>query len=194
MELFLIRHGTTEDNNAGVYCGSKDTPLSKKGSHEISSLKKEHNAPHPDIIYCSDRQRACQTAHILFSGRDITVTSALREMDFGSWESLTYQEISETHSDLYTNWLEDPHSFTPPAGEKMSDMEKRIILFLDSIIEMHPHQKIACVTHAGPIRIMACHLLKKNFRDFRGIPIERASVNYFQLSGQHILSYSLNKT
>ena len=194
MELFLIRHGITDVNKKGAYCGVADPPLNQEGFLQIFDLKKSNNQITPDIIYCSGRQRACQTAQILFSGMSMVITSDLCEMNFGYWEGMTYQEISKSYNGLYTNWLQDPYQHTPPEGEKLSDMEKRVIVFFKNIFEVHSKQKVVCVTHGGPIRIIVSYLLKKEFRDFWAIPIDPASVSYFQLSGQHIVSHYLNRT
>ena len=194
MELFLIRHGITDANKKGAYCGVADPILNQEGFLQVFDLKKSDNQIIPDIIYCSDRRRACQTAQILFPGMGMVITSDLCEINFGSWEGMTYQDISKSCSGLYANWMQYPYQYTPPGGEKLSDMEKRVIVFLNNIFKAHPEQKVVCVTHGGPIRVMACYLLKKEFRDFWSVSIDPASISYFQLSGQHIVSHYLNKT
>ena len=58
-EVYLIRHGTTEENKARIIIGKSDPPLTDESRAFIRSIKVPFN---PDIVYSSPLQRAYETA------------------------------------------------------------------------------------------------------------------------------------
>ncbi|KAK4667554.1 hypothetical protein QC763_310320 [Podospora pseudopauciseta] len=63
MRLFLVRHGETVDNVAGLYAGVRDSPLTAHGVLQARRLG-EHIAKHHRVthVFSSDLQRAVFTA------------------------------------------------------------------------------------------------------------------------------------
>ncbi|KAK0737315.1 histidine phosphatase superfamily [Apiosordaria backusii] len=63
MRLFLVRHGETVDNVAGLYAGIRDSPLTAHGVLQARRLgeylAKNHRVTH---VFSSDLQRAVDTA------------------------------------------------------------------------------------------------------------------------------------
>lgn len=86
MRILLIRHGESVDNVAGLYAGSRDSPLTNHGVLQIkrlgAHLAKRHEAIGPvKHIFTSDLQRAYQTAE--------AIAEALREAQFpASYDAL----------------------------------------------------------------------------------------------------------
>ena len=63
--LYLIRHGTTDSNLAGVFQGSMDVPLNERGLSQAALLARRFEKVHLDKIYVSALQRARQTGEAL---------------------------------------------------------------------------------------------------------------------------------
>lgn len=58
MRLWLVRHGETEANVAGLYSGHAPTPLTEKGIGQAKTLHTLlHHAPF-DRVLCSELERA----------------------------------------------------------------------------------------------------------------------------------------
>ncbi|KAK4225787.1 putative phosphoglycerate mutase [Podospora fimiseda] len=113
MRLFLVRHGETVDNVAGVYAGIRDSPLTvhgvlqarRLGTHFADRLKITH-------IFSSDLQRAVQTAQAVVDGQsksnedsdksalELVQLTVLREQDFGSAEG---KRFGTPHADAETH-------------------------------------------------------------------------------------------
>ncbi|KAF7561085.1 hypothetical protein G7046_g3078 [Stylonectria norvegica] len=99
MRLFLVRHGETVDNVAGLYAGSRDSVLTTHGvlqarrlaSHLASNVRVKH-------IFSSHLQRAVKTAEAVCESQkrahalDLSVVqlAELREKDFGSGEGAKF--------------------------------------------------------------------------------------------------------
>ena len=74
--LYLIRHGTTNSNLAGVFQGSMDVPLNERGLSQAALLARRFEKVHLDKIYVSALQRARQTGEALAKGRAHRVVRA----------------------------------------------------------------------------------------------------------------------
>lgn len=100
MRVFFIRHGESVDNVAGLYAGSRDSPLTAHGALQArrlaSSLARGVVMTH---VFSSQLRRAAQTAAAVCDaqngvhGAGLTVIAVpeLREKDFGSAEGVSFR-------------------------------------------------------------------------------------------------------
>ena len=95
VKLFLIRHGQTELNLEGRYQGSMDTQLTSVGIQQAKLAKEYLSRVIFSSIYSSPLKRALDTASIIADneGPKIIVRENLKEIDFGKWEGLKFNEI-----------------------------------------------------------------------------------------------------
>lgn len=158
--IILIRHGETEFNFNKRYCGFLNVPLSQRGKKQAQCLYKRLKKIKIHKIYSSDRIRAIQTAEIVFKKTRIEKNPGLREIHFGCFEGLTYEEIMQKYPVVYKKWLKDPFSVKIPKGEHLRDFKKRITGTLNKIISGNPNKTIALVCHGGVISILITSILK----------------------------------
>src|SRR5215207_6500386 len=105
--LILIRHGEVEDRYHRVFGGRIDMELSQRG-HRQARLVAEFLTPGSlDAIYASPMLRAQQTLLPLAQhGRQAPVTyHDLREVDFGDWTGLKWDEVRERFQVSAFDWL-----------------------------------------------------------------------------------------
>jgi broad specificity phosphatase PhoE len=160
--ITLIRHGITEWNKSGRYCGCKDIALSKDGQSQAKKLAKRLEAATFDKIYSSDRKRALQTARIIFKKARIIKVTSLREINFGILEGLRHKEIMKKYPSVYKRWLNDPYQDCIPRAEAMSVFKKRVKRGIEKIIRLNAGKDLAIVCHGGVIGIFVSSILKKN--------------------------------
>lgn len=108
MHLFLIRHGETVDNVAGLYAGWRDSALTAHGVLQARRLGSHlaATAPGPVThIFSSDLQRAAKTADAVHAAvgfaSPVVRLRDLREKNFGGAEGLKYG-TSPSNSDAET--------------------------------------------------------------------------------------------
>jgi len=144
---------------AGRFCGISDPPLSAKGIEQLPRLVRKLQENILQHIFCSDRLRARQTAEALAEAArlPICVLPDLREMDFGQWEGLTWQEIEAQYPDYAPRWLHSFPELSVPGGELFEHFQTRVQNVMDMIVVRARDGCAAVVTHAGVIR---AHLLK----------------------------------
>jgi len=159
--LTLIRHGITQWNKLGRYCGCKDVLLSKEGKAQAQCLAKRLAAVKFDKIYSSDRKRSLQTARIIFKKAKIIKLSSLREINFGVLEGMRHKEIMKKYPSVYKRWLEDPYQDCIPGAEPMPAFKQRVKLGIEKIIRLNTGKELAIVCHGGVIGIVVSSILKK---------------------------------
>lgn len=160
--IMLVRHGYTYWNEQKRYQGFADIAMNPQGIEEAQKLAKRLAVEPIDTIYSSPLQRARQTAEIVnqnFS-RDILTHELLKEINFGDWEGLTFQQITKKYPELSRQWREKPALMRPPNGENFSDLQIRAITAFEEIHQQNKGKNVLIVSHGGLISVLICHILQ----------------------------------
>ena len=180
MILTLIRHGQTDMGYQKKYCGSLDVPLNDEGKNQSEELAQRFKDTAIDAVYSSDLKRAIQTASIVFKNKNAVKRPCFREMGFGILEGLSYEEIISKYPDVYNTWINDPWTVVVPEGENFKDFRTRVKQGLEDLLAHHEGQSIALVSHGGPIRVILCEALGRNFKDFWSFGQDNTAVNIIE--------------
>lgn len=175
--LILIRHGETDYSSEGRYCGYSDPPLNKKGIWQAERLAERLKRLNVDKVYSSDLKRAVETAKIIFKDKSIGELQDFREINFGIFEGLKYEEIIKKYPKLYRTWLDNPAMVEIPGGEALRGLSKRVRKRLSLILSQHKDGEIALVAHGGPIRVILCDALKVSLEAFWQIEQDIGALN-----------------
>jgi alpha-ribazole phosphatase len=151
--LLLLRHAQTD--LAGRFCGHSDPPLNTIGLQQVAEMLPRLSTWPIECVYTSDLQRARQTAEVVarHCNADLEVRPGLREIDFGQWEGLNWDEIQLRYPREAARWAEQYPSSTTPGGEEFSDFESRVLHEMKFLSEQVHTAPIAIVTHAGFMRV-----------------------------------------
>lgn len=154
--LFLIRHGETDWNVEGRYQGQADPPLNERGKCQAHELVEKLAQVDLDLLYTSPLLRSEQTAEILASKLAIRVykDERLMEIHQGDWQTRLRSEIEELYPDLFRRWETEPWEVTPPGGESLQQVQKRVYLAIDDLLQNHAGQRIGIITHRIPIALI----------------------------------------
>jgi alpha-ribazole phosphatase len=157
MKLFLVRHGQTDWNLAQRFQGYSDVPLNGVGRQQAVALKNRLSGQIIDCIYSSDLQRASETARVISNGKiEMRIDSRLREMNFGLWEGLTYNEVKEKYTDALSVWESDLYQNSPMDGETLEQLARRVQSMLNDLCEKHVDQTVLVVAHGGVLQTLVC--------------------------------------
>ena len=196
MEIYLIRHGDCFKDTVDYYCRDKQTmnpPLTSKGidqAHRLADRLK--NIPF-DKIYCSDLDRAKQTAEIIQTklNTEIIISVNFREIDFGDIhkENKTWMDFPE----IYRKWILHDEDIPYPNGENGADVWNRCKKEIDNIITLE-NKRIIIVCHGGTIRSIACGILNipQHKRFFLGFPLENCSISIVQYKERNFYLHTFN--
>jgi alpha-ribazole phosphatase len=156
LRLILARHGQTDWNIQRRYQGQTDIPLNETGIRQATALAHCLSETPLDAIYASDLQRATKTAQIIarLQGQTVIQDARLREMDFGTWGGLTFDEIQEREAEMLFAWMADPAHVAPPEGETLRKAQARVQSALDDTLQAHPTGTVLWVAHGGVLRVL----------------------------------------
>ena len=153
----FIRHAQTE--MAGRYCGHSDPDLNAQGRAQLSELARLLSAEPLHCVYSSDLQRARITAEAIAANGHVPVSirPALREINFGQWEGMSWEQIEQADGDYARKWMAAFPQLPAPAGESFQGFEARILEEIHQLLD-RDSGPIAVVTHAGVLRVVLRHL------------------------------------
>ena len=173
-QIYLIRHGATEENKARVLIGQTDPPLAEESRVLLKSIRFPIE---PEVIYSSPLRRATETVSLLFPNQVVTKDSNLVERGFGDFEGKPIASLSGSANGRTTYAFRDEEALVRNRGEPIEELESRIMRFNKTLMATDA-QSIAVVSHGTLIS----HLV----RVFFGEVSRRASpgnihVVYFRL-------------
>jgi broad specificity phosphatase PhoE len=176
--IFLVRHGRTALNAQGRFRGRRDVPLDEQGLADAAEAARRLTAVALVAVYTSPLLRTRQTAEAVAapSGAPVLVEPDLIDLDHGRWEGLTPEEAAAQDAAAFQRFRTDPCAAEAPGGERLADVEARILAALRRIGARHPGAACAAVSHEIPIRLAIAHL-----SDVRGpavweLPVATGSV------------------
>lgn len=153
-KIIFVRHGQTEWNVLGRYQGQTDIALSPLGIEQAEKLAAHFPVDKVEAVYSSDLVRAMTTACCVADRFGLTVEARpeLRELNFGDWEGLTYDEIVAKWPDALNNFFQHPDVLEIPHGESFPKLRERALDAVEKIVACHPEQTVAVFAHGAILR------------------------------------------
>lgn len=153
-EILLVRHAETDLK--GTFCGHSDPSLNAAGRAQLPAVLDAIGRRPIETVLSSDLCRAQETAEVIAQhyGAKLLLRQGLREICFGDWEGLRWQQIEERDSNFAHAWTKTFPRLTPPGGEPVHDFELRIKSELAFLSELGRETALVIVTHAGVMRSM----------------------------------------
>lgn len=167
MNIYLLRHGETAENNKKSYYGSIDSPLNEIGKFQAKKSLESLSGINFDKIYTSERKRAIDTACLALncSSKELIIDLRLNERSFGMFEGKTFEESSQAYPSEYKLWSDNWKDYKIPNGESFSQFYLKISSFMNEILKNNG-ENILIVTHGGVIRTIYCYVLGGNLDAF----------------------------
>jgi alpha-ribazole phosphatase len=152
-EMLFIRHAETD--MAGTFCGHYDPELNARGLEQLPALIDELRTRKIGVVYTSNLRRALATGRAIADALsvDCHVRPALREISFGRWEGLTWDEVQERDAAYARRWVTEFPGLPAPEGERFQDFQQRVLEEVRSLSTKECDGRCAAiVTHAGVLR------------------------------------------
>ena len=141
VKITYFVHGTTIDNLEHKSTGWLPGKLSPKGIDQSIILKEQVDINQFDVVFCSDLQRAIDSAKYTFEGvKEMIKDERLRECNYGDFNGKDSSLVK------YEEHITEKF----PNGECMLDVEERIKSFCHYLIENYDGKHIAIVAHRAP--------------------------------------------
>lgn len=195
LDILLIRHGETAWNAERRLQGQLDVPLNAHGRRQAAALA-EALADEPlDAVFCSDLQRARQTAFALAAARDLPLQldAGLRERCYGGFEGFLYDELAERFPAEYAAWqAREPDAHFPAGasrGETLRVFAERAVaavLRLAQAARRDGLRRIAVVSHGGVLESVYRDVHALGHLPPRDFAIPNAGVNRLRHDGTRL--------
>lgn len=158
IKITYFVHGTTTDNEQGLATGWLPGELSAKGKEQSKALGEQVADKKFDIVFCSDLQRAIDSAELGFGDKyKIIQDTRLRECNYG--------DMNGTSAKAFKNNMRDFVNAPFPNGESYKDVEARLASFINYLKENHNDKHIAIVAHQAPQLALDVILRNKSWQE-----------------------------
>ena len=163
--VILVRHGVTPHTVDKRFSGglaSANPGLSDDGRDQIRAVADWLGllADRVDAVIASPVRRTLESAEIIAAalGREVEVEPGFAEMEFGSWDGMTFAEVGERFPDDLKAWL-GSLDVAPGGGESFRVVEQRVLAGLERVLEEHAGRTVVVVSHVTPIKTLVAHAL-----------------------------------
>jgi alpha-ribazole phosphatase len=149
VRLILVRHPQPLVA-PGVCYGSSDLPAAPDDIERVhAELLASASIPSGTPLYSSPLQRCAVLAGRLGAH---ALDARLAEMDFGSWELRSWDDIPRAEVDAWAAGLAD---YRPGGGENVLQVAARVAAFRADLLRRHEGRgRAAIICHAGTIRLL----------------------------------------
>ncbi|MFM7213815.1 MAG: histidine phosphatase family protein [Verrucomicrobiota bacterium] len=179
--LFLIRHGEVETRYHRMFGGSRiDMELSPRGHQQADRLSSWLARTPIDAVYASPMRRVQLTYEPFrrhHEGEPV-ILPGLREIDFGDWTGLGWDEVQSRFGMSAYDWLDHLEQERVTGAESLHGFKSRLNASIDQIVREQPGRTVAVFCHGGVIRGILSHLLHQPLRWFEHIEVDYASVTW----------------
>jgi broad specificity phosphatase PhoE len=173
--IHFIRHG----NHAllgRVLCGRMHgVALDEQGCLQMKAAAEVIKSTNPHAVQSSPQRRALQSAKILAAvvGLSVEIVPAFDEIDMGRWTGMEFSNLAEDIQ--WRHWNERRASTTPPEGESMARLQRRVVDYVETL--RFQEGSIVIVSHAEPIRATLMYYLGIPLDRFHAVEVNPASVS-----------------
>lgn len=174
-ELLLVRHGETLGQSSIRLFGATDIGLAPEGEAQLAATGRALAGLRFDRVLVSPMARALRSAEVLLEHVPhppiaLEPVEAFREVDFGRWEGLTWDEVRERDADEYLRFrsmLGMGHDFRYPEGESRREFLGRVAQGVPRIEQAFAGgcARMLVVVHKGVIKAIAASLLRRPIVD-----------------------------
>ena len=191
-KFFITRHTESTHNlddiiASGAERGKSASRVTKKGIEQAGKMGAALKKRKIDVIYCSPYLRTKQTARIIAKiiGAKIIFDKRIGELNTGIFNGRPVKEYKAYFADSLEKFTK-----TPPGGENLADVKRRMFAFLRDINQRHNGKNILIVSHGDPLWVLEGavkglaneEILKLSYPeigDFREMSLENWSYNNY---------------
>jgi broad specificity phosphatase PhoE len=182
--LWLVRHGESTWNTAGICQGhNDDAELTEQGLRQAAEAADSFRGREIRAIYSSDLRRARQTAAAFADVLDLPVLTdaRLRERSFGVLEGTSLATVDPALTGVADGLVIDADA-RPPGGESVRDFYLRAASFADGLAAAlrdgaeAPSGDVLAVAHGGTLRVLDAYLHGVSADEMTWRPVSNATI------------------
>ncbi len=179
MRLFLVRHGETCWNKDEIFRGRIDVKLNEHGLEQARLTAAALRDLAFSAIYASPLRRAAETARLIAEphGLPVIIEPGLTDLDYGSWQGLSHEQVQEQQPEVYRQWVDNPQLVHFQGGEGLADVRSRVLEVYRLLAERHHDQNVVTVSHRVANKVLLCALLGLDNSHFWRLRQDTCAIN-----------------
>lgn len=196
VKLILVRHALTVDNQKSRLSGHIDSSISEEGKEQIDKITNYLKDFDIDKIYTTTSSRTKDTVKKLSELKSIEIIEkeSLKEISFGGFEGLTFDEIKDKYPKEFQDMIEKGYEYKYPNGESLIDSYNRVCIELDNIISNNDDRTILICSHGGTIRNIITYLISNSYKYHWNFKIDNGSVTILEVQDGFTVITAMNNT
>lgn len=186
--LVLVRHGLSEYNKRGLWCGWIDPDLTPEGREEAKRAGEALKEIHFDVAYTSILKRAQQTLEEIkkeISQSDIPTTIAweLNERNYGDYTNKNKWQVKEEVGEETFQKIRRSWDYPIPNGESLKQVYQRTIPYYQREIEpkLKEGKNIIITSSGNALRALVKYLENVSDEKIGGFEIGTGEVYVYQI-------------
>ncbi len=193
--IIFLRHGQAINNTKRLLAGrTPGVPLTEVGIDQAEKIGKFLKPFNISAIYSSPIERAEKTAEIVAKQNsvDYKIDERLIELDMGKFTGFPYDEIFQSHGNVFLKFYEGQLEIAHNGVETFSEVKKRVVSIVDHVLNEHKGENVVLVTHMDPIKAMLSTVLDLKPQSLFELIIANASLTVFREEGGKLSVKAIN--
>ena len=196
-KILLIRHGHVEGIKPERFRGRADLPLTGRGTAEAHAVAQRIASTwRPTKVYTSPMRRCIATGDAIAEACSLEAETLddLNDINYGGWQSRSYEEIREADPRLFAAWFARPHLVRFPDGDSLQDLIARAANALRFVVGHHVDDTVVLVSHDSVNRALLLQLLDQPLSCYWRLAQDPCCINEIDVAGEHIHVLRINET
>ena len=196
-KIVLVRHGHVEGIHPPRFRGCEDLPLTKRGNVEARAVAQRIESEwQPKKVYTSPLSRCIATGGAIANACGIEAQSIeqLKDMNYGTWQMKSYEEMATAEPKLYATWFTAPHLMRFPGGDSLQELVSRSADALRLVLERHRDGTVVLVSHDSINRALLLQLADLPLSSYWRLAQDPCCINEIDVDDGRILIRRINNT
>jgi len=196
-KIVLVRHGHVEGIHPPRFRGREDLPLTKRGNVEARAVAQRIESEwRPKKVYTSPLSRCIATGGAIANacGIDAQSIEQLKDMNYGTWQMKSYEEMATPEPKLYATWFAAPHLMRFPGGDSLQELVSRSADALRLVLERHRDGTVVLVSHDSINRALLLQLADLPLSSYWRLAQDPCCINEIDVDDGRILIRRINNT
>jgi broad specificity phosphatase PhoE len=195
--ILLVRHGHVEGIKPERFRGRADLVLTDTGQRQAELLARRIASQWaPSSIFTSPLRRCMATGAAIAKACRIVSEplTGLYDLDYGAWQSLTYDDARAKNPALYSAWFATPDLVGFPDGESLWDVAARTANVLRFVLSRSATDTIVLVGHDSVNRVLLSQVLNMPLSAYWRLAQEPCCINEIHATGSSFQLRRMNDT
>jgi phosphoserine phosphatase len=182
--ILLSRHGHVDGIRPARFRGRAELALTEYGLAQADALARRIAAHwKPAAVYTSPLQRCVVTGAKVAAACGIaaSVHDGLGDIDYGTWQMRTHDEVEAEAPVAFRLWREAPHLVRFPGGESLQDVVARTADALRMVLARHADETVVLVGHDSVNRALLLQLLDQPLSSYWRLSQDPCTLNEIEI-------------